>query len=132
MMAAEASLSRSFALLMNWSTPALSNHTWQICAMESKVFNKRPGPLIKGLLKKNRGVTAFNNLHELKENRTVFAHRERGKILWSLICTHRGESKWMAIQTSICTHKYTLLLTCSVKGAFSLLTPGHLILKPGV
>lgn len=50
MMAAEASLSHSFAPLMNWSTLALSNHTWQICAMESEVFNKRPGPLIKGLL----------------------------------------------------------------------------------
>lgn len=52
MMAAEASLSHSFAPLMNWSTLAVSNHTWQICAMESEVFNKRPGPLIKGLLKK--------------------------------------------------------------------------------
>lgn len=50
MMAAEASLSHSFAPLMNWSMLALSNHTWQICAMESEVFNKRPGPLIKGLL----------------------------------------------------------------------------------
>ncbi|TKS69808.1 hypothetical protein D9C73_003875 [Collichthys lucidus] len=55
MMAAKASLSPSFASLMNWSTLALSNHMWQICAMESEVFNKRPGPLIKGLLKKKRG-----------------------------------------------------------------------------
>lgn len=51
MMAAEASVSHSFALLMNWSMLTLFNHTWQICAMESGVFNRRPGPFIKGLPK---------------------------------------------------------------------------------
>lgn len=76
MMAAKASLSPSFASPMNWSTLALSNHMWQICAMESEVFNKRPGPLIKGLLKKKRGEkkSVFNNLHELKAAITAFAH----------------------------------------------------------
>lgn len=54
MMPSEATLSLSL-LLMNWSTLALSNHTWQICAMESEVFNKCPGPLIKGLFKKKKG-----------------------------------------------------------------------------
>lgn len=39
---------------MNWSKLALSNHTWQIRAMESEVFNKRPSPLIKSLLKKTK------------------------------------------------------------------------------
>lgn len=78
-MAAEASLSHSFALLMNRRTLALFNHTWQICAMESEVFNKHPGPFIKGLLKtKKKGrKCVFNNLHELK---ATFAHREKGKI----------------------------------------------------
>lgn len=42
-----------FGLLMKWSMLALSNHTWQNCAMESKVFNKHPRPLIKALLEKN-------------------------------------------------------------------------------
>lgn len=55
MTAAEASLSHSFALLMNRGTAALFNHTWQICAMESEVFNKRPGPVIKGLFKTKKG-----------------------------------------------------------------------------
>lgn len=54
--------------------------------MESEVFNKRPGPLIKVLLKKKRGESVFNNLHELKANRTGFAHRERRRILQSLSC----------------------------------------------
>lgn len=77
-MAAEASLSHSFALLMNRRTLALFNHTWQICAMESEVFNKHPGPFIKGLLKTKKGrKCVFNNLHELK---ATFAHREKGKI----------------------------------------------------
>lgn len=80
-MAAEASLSHSFALLMNRRTLALFNHTWQICAMESEVFNKCPDPFIEGLLKTKKGrKCVFSNLHELKATRTAFAHREKGKI----------------------------------------------------
>lgn len=55
MMMAAASLSYSFALLMNWSTLLVFNHIWQICARESEVFNKCHGPLIKGILKKIGG-----------------------------------------------------------------------------
>lgn len=36
--------------------------------MESEVFNKCSGPLIKGLVEgKKRGESVFNNMHELKE-----------------------------------------------------------------
>ena len=51
MIAAEAFLSQSFALLMNPSTQALFNHAWEIRAVESEVFKKHPGPFVKDLLK---------------------------------------------------------------------------------
>lgn len=51
MMAAEAFLSHSFALLMTRSMLALFNHVSEICAMGSEVFKKHPGPFVKDLLK---------------------------------------------------------------------------------
>lgn len=56
MMVAEVSLSHSCsAHEPGGGATALFNHTWQICAMESEVFNKRCGPFIKGLFKTKKG-----------------------------------------------------------------------------
>lgn len=52
---------------------ALFNRTWHICAMQKGVFNKRPGPLIKVSSRKKKGEkSVFNNLQELKAERTGF------------------------------------------------------------
>lgn len=90
------SISICFASLMNWSTLVPSNHTWQICARESEVFNKCPGPLIKPLFRIKRRVDVFNNLHTLKAPRTALPTEEKKSVF-------SGLYKW--VKPNRWTHK---------------------------